>query len=353
MTIDRPEKNSLLNMKKFLNQFTLALFFYLAFSTVALAQGIPGAGVNTIVEPKNPAAFETILITLESFSTDLNQADIKWYLNGALKKQGKAVKTFETLTGDIGTSLTIEAVINTKNIGTLTKKVIIAPTEIDIIEQADSFVPPFYKGKALASTEGNVTLISLPLFVTSNGKKLSSNDIVFKWKRNGRVLPDESGLGRNSIAVDVPYIKEAVVKFEVEATAPVYNLIATESHFVQPENPEIIFYENNPLLGIMFNKALKGTLVLNKDEAAITAYPFFFGEAVISDRNTNFRWSINGKTVTPTGGKRNSMTLRRPAGATGVSVVSLSIENTKRVFETASQSLRIDLGNSSAKSVEF
>ncbi len=353
-TITNPqEKNLLLKMKKNINKFTLALFFFSTFSATALAQSIPGAGVNVAVQPQNPRAFQAVTITLESFSTDLNQADIKWYLNGTLKREGRAVKTFEVKAGDIGTTLTVEAVVNTKNMGTVRKKVVIAPSEVDIIEQADSFVPPFYKGKALASTEGNVTLIALPLFITSSGKKISSNDIVFKWKRNGSVLPDESGLGRNSITVKVPYIKEAVVKFEVEASAPENNLFAKETHFVQPENPQIIFYENNPLLGITLNKALTGTFNLNKNEVTILGYFFGFKKNIIQDENADFRWRISGADASPTEGKRNTITLRRPEGAKGVSVVSLSIENTKRIFESTSESLRINLGNPNTESVQF
>ena len=340
-------------MKKNLRRIALPLFFYLAFSSVASGQGIPGAGVNVSTQPRNPGAFQTITISLESFSTDLNQAYIKWYLNGSLQKEGRAIKTFTAETGRVGSSLTVEALIDTKNLGTITKKVTVIPAEVEIIEQADSFTPPFYKGKALASTEGGVTLIALPLFITSSGRKVSSEEVIFKWKRNGSVLFDESGLGRNFITVKVPYIKEAVVKFEVEATSPEHNLIARGTHFLQPENPQIIFYENNPLLGLIFNKALTGTRLLSKDEVVITAYPFFFDEGVINDQNTNFRWSINGRTTNPTERKRNSITLRRPEGASGISIISLSIENTKRIFESASQSLRIDLGNSNARSIQF
>ncbi len=343
-------------MTKNLNKFPLALFscfvFCFAFSSTAFGQGIPGAGVNVSIQPKNPGAFQTITISIESFSTDLNQAEIKWYLNGSLQKEGRAIKNFTTETGAIGNVLTVEAIIKTKNLGVLAKKVTITPAEVEIIEQADSFIPPFYKGKARASTEGNVTLIALPSFISSSGKKVSSDNMIFKWKRNGSALPDQSGLGRNSIAVKVPYIKEAVVKFEVEVSAPEHNLIATKSHFVEPENPQIIFYENNPLLGVVFNRALKETFNLNKDEISIIAYPFAFNGNIINNDDSNFSWRVNGNKVSPAG-KRNIITLRRPANTKGISSASLSIENSKRIFESASQSLKINLGGSDTQNPQF
>ncbi len=349
---NRPEKNWLLKMKKNLNKFALALFFFFAFSSTTFGQGIPGAGVNVSIQPRNPKAFQTITISLESFSTDLNQANIKWYLNGSLQKEGRAMKNFTAETGSLGSVLTAEVVIDTKNLGVITKKVTVIPAEVEIIGQADSFVPPFYKGKVLASTEGYQTLIAIPSFVTKSGRKISPNDIVFKWERNGSVLSDDSGLGRSLITVKVPYIKEAVEKFEVEVSAPEHNLNATEIYFVSPENPQIVFYENNPLLGVMFNRALNETLNLNKDEIAIIAYPFAFNKGVITSADSNFSWKINNNKVSPTG-KRNIITLRRPTDSKGVSSVSLSIENSKRVFESAYQSLRINLGNSDTQSPQF
>ena len=171
--------------------------------------------------------------------------------------------------------------------------------------------------------------------------------------RNGSVLPDESGLGKSSITVKVPYIKEAVEKFEVEATAPEYNLNATETHFVMPENPQIVFYENNPLLGITLNRALNETFDLNKDEIEVIAYPFTFDSSIINETSAKFRWSINGNRVSPTAGKNNIITLRRPVGTKGLSSISLSIENTKRVFESSSKSLKINLSDPNTKSVQF
>ncbi len=334
--------------KFFYNAVAVVLLSLLIFTPTVFGQSTLGTGVTVSMDPQMPAPGQMVTIMVESFSTDLNQATFTWLVNGVVKKQGKAIKTFTLTAGAVGSTQMVEVDIDTKDIGNVAKRLVVAPAGVEVIEQADSSVPPFYKGKALSSPQGQVILIALPTLVTQSGRRLSSAEIVFTWKQNGKVLGDKSGLGKDTLSVTTPFIAEQILEINVEASSPENNLYATKKYFIQTGTPKIIFYENSPLLGILSNRALKNSYTLTKDEITITAYPFFFAPSVLNDPATNFNWSINGSPVEPTGASRNILTLRKPGGVSGISIVSLSLQNIKRVFESASQSLQVGFGESNS-----
>lgn len=342
-------------MKIYTRIITLVLLlspFFLA-APFALSQMFLGASVNVVIDPPTPAPRSSVLITIESFSTDLNQASFVWYVNGVIKKQGPAEKTLTLITGGLGTTQIVDVDIDTKDIGPVSKRITIAPAEVDIIEQADSFTPPFYKGKTLTPPEGQVTLIALPSLVTQGGRKLSSSEIIFKWKRDNKVLGDQSGLGKNTLTLTAPYAPGETTIVTLEASAPGYNLSANQRYYLSPGTPEIVFYENNPLLGVTLNRALSTPYLLSQSEVTFIAYPFTFDADVLSNTDTSLLWNINYKNVeTPKIG-RNILTLRRPEGVSGSSNVSLDIQNSKKAFSFGSKNILVNFGDSGRKNNSF
>ena len=95
--------------------------------------------------------------------------------------------------------------------------------------------------------------------------------------------------------------------------------------------PEIIFYENNPLLGILNNKALTN-YNLNAEELNIIAYPFFF--SVEDTDNLQFDWELDGKKLTHLS---NEIIFKQSdEGKEGASNIFLEIQNLKKIMQFGS-----------------
>src|SRR5688572_16598777 len=68
--------------------------------------------------------------------------------------------------------------------------------EVDLLWQAETYTLPFYKGKALWSKESRVKLLAIP-----RGPGVGNPlNLTYKWTKNGTVLGNINGVGKNTIA---------------------------------------------------------------------------------------------------------------------------------------------------------
>ena len=329
-------------MKKITSFIITALLLLSGFS--AHAQFIPASGVSVALSPKFPKPSESVTVSVESFSTDLNQAMIGWTVNGALQKKGAGLKSFIIEAGAFGSITSVDIRIDTLDLGPVTKKILIIPGNIDIFEQADSFTPPFYKGKGLTPTESTVTLTAKPNLINQSGRKLGNDEIVFTWRKSGRVLGNDSGVGKNTLSIQAGRIPQEVISIGLEAKSISGETTVSQDYLFSSHSPEIIFYENSPLKGVDLDKALTSPFNLKSDEVELVAIPYFFEKSLVERSETSYSWRINNVTVSGTDNQRNVLTLRKPT-VSGSSDISLSIENVSRLFAQVSKSLRITFQN--------
>ncbi len=83
----------------------------------------------------------------------------------------------------------------------VTKDIPITPEDLDIIWQANSYVPPFYEGKALFPPVGTVSFVAMPGFIDSNGNPVNPKKLIYTWSQDTTVLGDKSGYGKNVLTV--------------------------------------------------------------------------------------------------------------------------------------------------------
>lgn len=202
---------------------------------------------------------------------------------------------------------------------------------VDLIYESYSYVPPFYRGKTLNVNQGTVIVTALPVLIKANGEKVPDKSVIYTWKKDGLVQQSNSGAGKNTFTFkgSVP-IKDAIIG--VTASSPDGSLVVSNQVTVTNEDPKIIFYENSPIYGIMFNRGIKSTVNMLIDEFSVLAIPYFFsGTSAVSD-NLGYIWSMNGKTIenqTP----KNSFTTRLEKAGAGTASIGLKINNTARIFQ--------------------
>ncbi|OHB09853.1 MAG: hypothetical protein A3G05_00865 [Candidatus Zambryskibacteria bacterium RIFCSPLOWO2_12_FULL_45_14] len=210
----------------------------------------------------------------------------------------------------------------------------ISAQEIDLLWQGGTYVPPFYKGLPLWSKQSKITFVAIPQGL---GNPANLN---YKWTKNGTVLGNISGVGKNSISFFDPVISRPQT-IVVEIVTNEDDVLASAVLTVVSTPPVLVVYENNPLYGFMFHRETSGVHELQGQEVTFTAFPLFFSAVGRMDSFLEYKWQTNVGEAEA----RNSVTYRSPDDVSGSSEVQASIVNTKRILQDARNSFLIKFGN--------
>jgi hypothetical protein len=240
--------------------------------------------------------------------------------------------------GGVGSQSILEVVGKMSNGKTFSKKVTISPAKIDLLYEAESYVPPFYKGKAKLPFQGTLRIVALTSFFDSSGKKIPDNRLVFKWKDGNQTLNNQSGYGKNVLLYKSDDSLPKPIEITAEVSYPEGGLFASKKISVEPASPETVLYEESPEYGILSNKALFDTFVLSKEEVVISAVPLFFGVDSKNSSVLNYKWTLSEKSIDQ---GESSIVLRNTSGKTGQSQISMQVSNTIDYFQAASQNLKV------------
>lgn len=316
------------------------LFWMLVFSLVlpAFLVHAQTEALRINVTPSHPQPFETVVISVEDFSRDLNKSEMSWSVDGKVVSSGVGLKNVSFKTGDLGTATKVDI-----NMGGVVETVILRPSVTDLLWQADTYTPPFYKGKALHTAQDPVTVYAEPFIVNKSGTRISPDNLVYKWKLDGSVNSNASGYGKKTFTI-TPSILVKPINVSVEITST-DNLYGSEASIVIPNsNPEVVFYENHPLYGIRSSEALNGKdFTVVDSEARIIGEPFFFSNAQKDFNLLTYEWSLNNSKINQL---ENTIIVRTPSGeGSGRSLISLKIKNLERFLQTAGDTLYAVYGN--------
>ncbi len=330
-------------------KYVLFRSFFVLFSLLILSSPLQAqfnefqTTINVEMIPTNPGPNEKVVVSVVSYSTNIDAANFTWRVNGKVVKTGRGEKVFTFTTGDFNTTTTLTVSVTTMEGETITQTYYIKPAQIDILWQTESFTPPFYKGKALFSHQNKITFIAIP-HLTSRGVEISAKNLIYKWSKNGTVIDSASGYGKNTYTFVSPLISRGV-DVSVEVSSSLTGAVGRAEASINPIEPDIVFYKKNPLYGIEFQNALSATVSLtDSKEILIVGMPFYFGTLKSSDSSLNYKWAINGKSIN-NNLTSNVQVFRQEEGTSGQSNISLSVENTKKVLQFATTNFNLKFGN--------
>lgn len=329
-------------------------FFIFTVSLFVHAQ-IPGFGEVVLfdVSPENPRPGQIVTIDIESFSIDLDRADsITWVLNGTVLKRGAGIKKIQFEAGQLGSKSVVDVVVRGTSMGTITESVIIRPTEIDLLWEAETYTSPFYKGKALPSSDAEIIVVAIPQFVTSSGNKIDSNDLIFTWKMDGKVLGSLSGRGKDSIKIKGPKIFNSML-IQVDVSSLSSTLQGKGFEVISSVQPKIVFYENDIILGMKYENAIRNNFALSNEEITITAHPYFFSGNRRVSPDFGYNWSVDGSEVSSSPDDESSIILRQVGEGEGSATVALSIQNIDKILQIARESFSLLFGGSESTPFTF
>lgn len=328
-------------IKKIPSLLVILTFLIIGLPLFSHAQTVTpdGNDLQITINPENPEPFQTVKASLASYSFDLNRSKITWLVDGQEKKTEIGLKEFNIQTGKNGQKTTIKVVVETANGDTKEAEIFFIPSIVDLIYEAITYTPPFYKGRALNPNQGKVIVTAIPEFINSSGQKIPTKDIVFSWRKNGSIQQAFSGSGKDSFVFDgtIP-IRDAVIK--VNASSISDNIYASKQITITNVSPKIVFYENNPVYGIMLNKAITNTVKMISDEFGVIAVPYFFSGNSANTPDFDYVWSMDGNPVENQDPK-TTFTTRTDVPGSGIANIGLKISNNIRIFQFIDSSYNI------------
>lgn len=320
--------------------FLTVLSFGLGAHTLFAQSVTAGTELSMALFPEHPRPGEAITVSVESYNIDLNRADMRWFVNDKLVKAGIGEKSLETVAGRAGELLEVRVVALGENGSVYSASITLRPAEVSLLWQTESYTPPFYKGKALMPYQGTVLVAAVPFF-TRGGSTMSPGSLIYTWKEGDDVIGDSSGKGKN-LFVFRGTVPIRVKTISVSVESPDHTMVADASVDIVPVAPRLLFYEEHPLYGFLFGKALVGSFLLKGDETRVAALPYYFETKGKSSADILYNWQLNYQELPSEKGP--ALTLRRIVETAGKSNLFLEARNADddKAFQAAEQRLTIE-----------
>jgi hypothetical protein len=291
------------------------------------------------VAPENPAPGENVNITLKSYVDNLDIVSISWSVNGKNVSSGIGKKSFSLNAPNAGGETNVTATVSLPS-GAIDTKIVIRPTVMVLLTQAmDSYVPPFYKGKALPSPDSTVKVVALPE-IKSGSNLINPKNLTYVWKKDYTNNQNGSGYGKNTFTYVNDYLENSN-NIGVTASTTNQKYSSTSNINIGMKEPKIIFYKNDAKLGTIWEQALADGHNIVGNEI-IEGAPYFISPKDIRIPTLTWDWFINNQTITVPSYIKNMIPLQAQTGASGTSKIRLEINNTDKIFESIVKEINVN-----------
>lgn len=318
-------------MKRFISLLFVSLYV-LAFTTQAQAR-LTG---ELSVFPKNPNPFDEVTISLESYGFDVDGARITWTVGGSMVATGVGEKTIKLRMGGAGTQTTLTVLAIASSGEELRLGTTLSPQSVSLVwESPESYVPPFYEGKALAGEGSTVHVFAIPEII-EKGKRLLPSEVSYSWYVNEKFLSSASGRGKNVLVTKLDYLSSEH-DIRVVARSP-SGFQAEQKLTLETREPLPTFYISDELLGTNLTQALRRRFETT-NEVSLAVVPYYMSLRGDLSSTGSYSWAINGSPIAT--GKDNVLLLRPQTGTSGARTISVSLEQTKRRLQNMQASLEV------------
>jgi hypothetical protein len=282
----------------------LFIAFVFTFSTAPTFAQLDTATLESDISigtiPLNPRAGESVTLELKSYSSDLTQASIVWRYNGTIIASGIGRTRVGTTAPKSGVA-TISASVSGSTVTPSTTAISLRGGGVDLLwEAADSYTPPFYKGKALLAPNGWVRATAIP---TATAPK----NLSYEWSRNDSAIENASGYNKNSLV-----FKNETLKPQEAISVSVGNstFTAQKNITLTPQNPGIIAYQTKEGF-IDYGHGFTTSLTTTASGIVLRFEPYFFSVPTSTTSDLSFEIQ-NGDTALTGDTAPNEISLSAP-----------------------------------------
>lgn len=301
------------------------------------AQGIPQQErVSVILSPEYPRPYDVVNVTPRSTLIDLGASKVTISVNGTVVEEDSGTRTVQIRMGGPGSVSVLRVSVAGPYGETAVKEITLRPADVALVLEPMTTAHPFYEGGKLVAPEGRVRVVAIPDFRGANGAMISPQNLVYTWKNGEQVLQQHSGIGRSVLDATAPTrYRDARITVTVSTQDRTY--VASGAVTVAASEPIVRAYRMNPLLGILFERAISGTVAMDGDEDTFHAVPYFYASEPAVE------WAVNG-----TGGKyQRDLTVRITEAGEGTARIGVAAYGSG-VQESAEHAFNLSYRSSSA-----
>lgn len=292
----------------------------------------PSTSFTMGASPEYPAPYSKATVSFVSSFLNLANASVSVSVDGKEMYSG-AVRPVAVTLGRAGKAVEVSATVS-YNGSEYTQTLTLRPQDVVLIAEPLASAPALYPGKPRIPLEGTVRIVAIANVRNSEGAVVNPATLSYAWKVDETQLINSSGIGKTAIMVGSP-LQHRGREVSVVVTNTSATLTGGASLSVLSEEPSVRVYENDPLLGIRFERSLSGRYAIGSTESTLFAAPFSFptkgGQPLIE-------WFLNGSFAQ----SGNSITLR-PSGS-GEGTASLSVVASSGEYLKATNILPLSFG---------
>ncbi len=286
--------------------------------------------------PSLPAPYQSVTLTLISYSFDVNTANIVWTVSGRTFTGGVGVKQITVQTMGIGESIPVkaQAALGTGEI--VEANINLTPQGVDILwETPESYTPPFYLGKSLPGVGSTVRATALPN-LSSNGLQIPAQNISYSWYVNDDFLSNISGYGKQFANIPLDYLSSKT-NIRVVARGPT-GVASEKTISIYPHDVLPLLYIYDDSLGVKMEQSIFKRFETTRD-FTLSLIPFYLSVKNNFSTSGNYTWLLEGLPVTPE--EKTILSFHPEENASGLKKLSVSLSNSRRTLQKAETDLEI------------
>lgn len=312
---------------------SLGTVLYPVFVSNALT--LPESGSGEIqLSPQYPKPNEQVTATVRTSGVAAENAVISWFINDAQVKKGAGETTLSFTTGSLGSATRLTAVVTSYSGEALSTTLTVRPARATLLWEGETYTPPFYRGRALYSSGSKVRLETRTDIRTTSGVRIPAENLIYTWKRNGKVIPSISGVGKASATVVGPLFLGADI-FEVLVTSNDGVYAASSAVRITTTDPIVRVYEHDPLSGISYHKALGTTdTLLAVEQMQIQAVPYFVDAYTLASDQLEYTWRANGIQVFGASENPSVLTLQLSTAEAVTTTLELVVRHVTHILQS-------------------
>ena len=315
----------------------ILVFAFLCAPLFVFGQTVPTVetALELQIRPTNPRPGDTVTVEAQNISDDDSVVYV-WRVNGSVVDQGRGVTGVTFTAGSSGSATVVSVSASTDQGFVGEKTVTVRPSIVDVVWEGNTYTPPLYVGRPLATGSSSITLQAVPE-IFQQGVRLAPTNLVYRWYINHSQAPVVSGYGEQSISINTPFFANPFT-VSVLVTTPDGTIESSGFVTIQPFDPEIVVYENAPLLGTRFDQAIMTQFVLVEEEVTLEAFPLY----VQTPRDLTYLWTLDSTAVEEVQKETPRMvTFRRQGAGSGRFTVGFSMKSLNRLFEKATTQFQL------------
>ena len=291
------------------------------------------APLTVTINPQYPRPFDTITISPRSNLIDLAAARVVVSVDGEVIEDGSGSFSTSARVGAAGSRSVVRVTATDASGQTYAQEVVIRPADVSLIIDASSTAHPFYDGGALVAPEGRVRLVAVPDIRTAANTVVPPQSLVYTWKNGDRTLLAQSGIGRSVLDASAP-VRHRDANITVTVSTQDKSIAASANVIVTPVDPIIVVYPTSPLLGPLYEQALRASYTMFGEEATFKAVPYFFREM------PSLAWTVNGTSR----GDTEDLTVRITEPGRGTARITVT-GNGGNIFQNAEDAFSLSFGS--------